>query len=266
MKRIEIIKKPKKSLGQNFLTDENISKKTISLLNINPEDRFLEIGPGYGSLTRHIFEQTKNLTCVEIDNEIAEKIALEYPDIRIIHDDILKIDFKDIISPPNKLRVTGNIPYNITSPIIFHTIEQRELVKDLTIMVQLEVAERIVAVPRTKAYGILSVVTQAYSAPKLLFKIPPHCFYPRPKVFSAILYFDFDINLASGIENHSLFRKLVRTTFAKRRKILSNSIKDLCEDFDFKTVDFDYTKRPEELSVQEFIDLSNRLNKVLPPL
>jgi 16S rRNA (adenine1518-N6/adenine1519-N6)-dimethyltransferase len=266
MKRIEIVNKPKKSLGQNFLTDENISRKTVNLLNIQPEEHFLEIGPGYGSLTKHLLEKTHNLVCVEIDQEIAEKISEEYREIKIIQDNILNVRFDSLVKAPGKLRVVGNIPYNITSQIVFHAIDQRELVKDLTIMVQLEVAERIVAKPKTKAYGILSVVSQAYSTPKLLFKIPPSCFYPKPRVDSGILHFDFDTNFSPQIENHDLFRKVVRTTFAKRRKILSNSIKDLNTDIDFRIVEFDFNKRPEELSVQEFIDLSNKVNTAFPGL
>ena len=266
MKRADIINKPKKSLGQNFLTDENISRKTVHLLNIEQSDVVLEIGPGYGSLTKHLLEKTKNLICVEIDNDIAEKIKADFPEITLIHDDILNVKFDPLMREGKKLRVTGNIPYNITSQIIFHAIDQRELVRDLTIMVQLEVAERIVAKPKTKAYGILSVVSQAYSTPKLLFKIPPDCFFPKPRVFSGILYFDFRNNPSAEIKDHTLFRKVVRTVFAKRRKMLSNGIKDLSQDIDFKTIDFDFTKRPEELSVHDFILLSNSLRDAFPEL
>jgi len=261
MSRIEILKKPKKSLGQNFLIDENISRKTVSLLDIVPNDQFLEIGPGYGSLTKHILEKTKHLTCVEIDLTIAEKITSDYPSIKIINDDILNISLGNVTDKQNKIRITGNIPYNITSQIIFHIIEQRDFVRDLTIMVQLEVAQRIVANPKTKAYGILSVITQAYSKPLLLFKIPPTCFFPKPRVESGIIQLDFNQTHDSEISNHKIFRKLVRTTFAKRRKILSNSIKDLFECFDYKTISFDFTKRAEELSVSDFINLSNMISK-----
>jgi len=266
MKRSDIINKPKKSLGQNFLTDENISRKTVNLLNIQPDDYFLEIGPGYGSLTKNLIEQTKNLVCVEIDNDIAEKITVEYPDIKVINDDILNIKYDSMVTAGNKLRIVGNIPYNITSQIVFQAIDQRESVRDLTIMVQLEVAERIVAKPRTKAYGILSVVAQAYSEPKLLFKIPPQCFFPQPNVQSGILHFDFSINYEKQIIDHALFRKLIRTTFAKRRKMMSNSIEDMGKDLNFKIIDFDFSKRPEELSVEEFIELSNKLSASFPDL
>ena len=260
MIRIDIVKKPKKSLGQNFLIDENISRKTVSLLDIDPNDEFLEIGPGYGSLTKYILEKTKYLTCVEIDSTIAEKIATGYPSLKIINDDILNISLSELIGSQKKIRIVGNIPYNITSQIIFHIIDQREFVKDLTMMIQLEVAQRVVASPRTKAYGILSVITQAYSKPTLLFKIPPTCFFPKPRVDSGIISFDFSKTHNAKIKNHNIFRKLVRTTFAKRRKILSNSIKDLSDNFDYKTIHFDFTKRAEELSVEEFIELSNMVS------
>ena len=261
MTSIEIVKRPKKSLGQNFLVDENISRKTVNLLDIDPNDEFLEIGSGYGSLTKYIFEKTKYLTCVEIDSTIAKKIANEYPSLKIINDDILNVSLSKISSNQKKIRIIGNIPYNITSQIIFHVIEQREFVKDLTIMIQLEVAQRIIATPKTKTYGILSVVTQAYSEPSLLFKIPPTCFFPKPRVESGIIHFDFSKTHNSQIKNHNIFRKLVRTTFAKRRKILSNSIKDISDEFDHKTINFNFTKRAEELSVKEFIELSNIISE-----
>ena len=261
MTRIDIVKKPKKSLGQNFLIDENIPRKTVNLLDIDPNDEFLEIGPGYGSLTKYILEKTSNLTCVEIDSKIAEKIVTDYPSLKIINGDILNISLSKVSDNQKKIRIVGNIPYNITSQIIFHVIDQRDFVKDLTIMIQLEVAQRIIANPKTKAYGILSVITQAYSKPTLLFKIPPTCFFPKPRVESGIIHFDFSKTHNAQIKNHTIFRKLVRTTFAKRRKILSNSIKDLSENFDYKTINFNFAKRAEELSVEEFIELSNMISE-----
>jgi 16S rRNA (adenine1518-N6/adenine1519-N6)-dimethyltransferase len=261
MTRIDIVKKPKKSLGQNFLIDDNISRKIVNLLDIDPNDEFIEIGPGYGSLTKYILEKTKYLTCVEIDSTIAKKITADFPSLKIINDDILNVSLSNIINSPKKLRIIGNIPYNITSQIIFHIIDQRELVKDLTIMLQLEVAQRIVANPKTKAYGILSVMIQAYSKPTLLFKIPPTCFFPKPRVDSGIISLDFSKTHNAQIKNHNIFRKLVRTTFAKRRKILSNSIKDLSDNFDYKTINFNFTQRAEELSVEEFIKLSNMISE-----
>ena len=263
MKKNILLNKPKKSLGQNFLIDENISRKTVKLLDVKPEDYFLEIGPGYGSLTKYLIEQTKNLICVEIDKEIFKNISEKYSDIKIINEDVLKINFNSLAEGIDRLRVVGNIPYNITSQIIFHIIDQREKIKDLTIMVQLEVAERIIAKPKSKEYGILSVISQAYSTPKLLFKVPPQCFFPKPKVYSGMLHFDFTNNLNNKIVNHNLFRKLVRTTFAKRRKILKNSLKDIDEKLDLNAFDMYLSKRPEELSIHEFIDLSNKINTII---
>lgn len=260
MKKSQIETKPKKSLGQNFLIDENISRKTVKALNIQNDDYFLEIGPGYGSLTKYLLNETQNIICVELDKNIFEKMIVEYENIKILNKDILKINFKSLIGSDKQLRVVGNIPYNITSQIIFHTIDQREYIKDLTIMVQLEVAERIIAKPRSKEYGILSVVTQAYTKPKLLFKVPPQCFYPKPKVYSAMLYLNFEENLSNYISNHDLFRKVVRVVFAKRRKILSNSLKDINDNIDLKKLSINLSKRPEELEVKEFIDLSNEIN------
>lgn len=262
MKKNLLLNKPKKSLGQNFLIDENISRKTVKLLDIKPEDYFLEIGPGYGSLTKYLIEQTKNLICVEIDKEIFQNISEKYAGIKIINEDVLNINFDSLTEGNYKLRVVGNIPYNITSQIIFHIIDQREKIKDLTIMVQLEVAERIIAKPKSKEYGILSVITQTYSTPKLLFKVPPQCFFPKPKVYSGMLHFDFTNSFNDKIMNHNLYRKLVRTTFAKRRKILKNSLKDIDENLDLNKFDIYLNKRPEELSVSDFIDLSNQINMI----
>jgi 16S rRNA (adenine1518-N6/adenine1519-N6)-dimethyltransferase len=247
---------PKKSLGQNFLVDDNIARKIVNSFNVKDDDLVLEIGPGYGALTKHLIPKSKNLVAVELDKGISKFLNETFADLKIVNRDFLEINLDELYQiHGKKIRVIGNIPYNITSQILFHIIDHRFFVNDVVIMMQLDVAQRIIAKPRTKAYGILSIFSQCYSSPKLLFKIPPQCFNPKPRVFSGMVYFDFNNNIADRINNEDLFRKIVRTSFGKRRKVLRNSLKDL--NLDLNRIDFDLSKRPEELSVIDFINFSN---------
>jgi 16S rRNA (adenine1518-N6/adenine1519-N6)-dimethyltransferase len=250
---------PKKSLGQNFLVDDNIARKIVNSFNIQDNDLILEIGPGYGSLTKHLIHKTKDFLAIELDKNISKYLTDTYKDIKIINTDFLELELIEIQKAYLKnIRIIGNIPYNITSQIIFHIIGNRSVVNDILIMMQYEVAQRIVAKPRTKNYGILSVFSQCYSTPKLMFKIPPQCFKPKPDIFSGMVYFDLTKNIADKINNEDLFRKIVRTSFGKRRKVLRNSLKEM--DLNLEQIDFDLSKRPEELSALDFIKLSNIIN------
>jgi 16S rRNA (adenine1518-N6/adenine1519-N6)-dimethyltransferase len=254
--------KPKKSLGQNFLVDDNFSRKIIDSMNFKKDDIVLEIGSGYGSLTKHIIDKSENIISVELDREISAYLNQTYSQINVINEDFLKVNLKKISeSYKGKLRILGNIPYNITSQILFHIFDNREYVQDSLIMMQLELCQRLTAKPKTKDYGILSVFSQIFSEPKLLFKIPPTCFYPKPRVLSGMVYFDLSKDKSEKITNEENFRKVVRTAFGKRRKMLSNSLKDLNLNFNLNEIDFDFNKRPEELTPEDFIFLSGEINR-----
>jgi 16S rRNA (adenine1518-N6/adenine1519-N6)-dimethyltransferase len=250
---------PKKSLGQNYLTDENISRNIVDAFNIAEDDNVIEIGPGQGAITKYILEKTKNLTVVELDQNNCLILAERFPELNIIHKDILKFDYNSITpNEAKRLRVIGNIPYNITTEIIFKLIDARTIISDAQLMIQEEVAQRLAASPNSKEYGIPSVFIQVFSSPKLLFKVSKNSFYPRPKVDSRLIQFDFSITCESEINDIPFFKKFVKAAFGQRRKTLKNSLSIL--NLDLSQAEFDFKRRAETLSVTEFIELSNKFS------
>jgi 16S rRNA (adenine1518-N6/adenine1519-N6)-dimethyltransferase len=260
--------RPRKSLGQNFLIDDNIARKIVRKAGINPEDAVLEIGPGRGALTKHLVGQAKTVVAVEIDERAAQLLIGKFERecaskrLLVVRQDILEVDFLRISRElGSALRVIGNIPYYITSPILFKVIEQREVVRDLIMLVQREVGERIVAKPRTKDYGILSVFCQYYGVPKLLFKVSPKAFSPEPKVVSALLRLDFAHPPIYELLDERLFVAVVRATFGKRRKTLRNGLRYLDLDgLDLSKLQSNLNRRPEQLSVGDFVKLCNEIS------
>lgn len=255
--------RPLKRFGQNFLINPHISEKIVQSLDISPQDTILEIGPGRGALSKLIInKKPQRYIAVEIDKKLSSMLNEQFPDqMEIICDDFLNVNLADF---GNDIKVLGNIPYNITTPIIFSLIEQRQFVSEAIIMMQKEVARRIVAVPKNnKEYGILSILCQNYADIEFLFEVKSGNFTPVPKVDSAIIKFTFKKNI-TDLENEALFKKIVRATFNYRRKTLKNS---LCRIFDKSVVyslnEFDLTKRPENLSLDDFKYLANILNRKL---
>lgn len=228
---------------------------------MKPDDIVLEIGSGKGALTKYLENRSRNIIAVEIDKNNCGFLQESFHGLKILHENFLRIDpesvLKTVRKKTGKLRVIGNIPYNITTPILFKLIDNRKFINDFQLLMQEEVAQRLTAVPDTKDYGILSVLTQTYTKPKLLFKVSRNCFYPKPKVDSRIVSFNFTDEYASAIENEDFYRKFIRASFSTRRKTLRNSLKNLGIKFDEKEFDFDFSRRAENLSVKEFIDLSN---------
>jgi 16S rRNA (adenine1518-N6/adenine1519-N6)-dimethyltransferase len=247
---------PKKSLGQNYLIDENISKNIVGLFNVSRSDNVLEIGPGKGALTKYLTDKTNNLTVVEIDDNNCKILKENFPSLNVINEDFLKTK----LSGDKSNRIIGNIPYNITSEIIFMLIDNRKFIKDALLMLQEEVAQRLASNPNSKEYGIPSVFVQAFSKPGLLFKVSKNCFYPKPKVDSRIIYLDFRQSMENKINNEVFFRKLVRAAFGNRRKTLHNSLKSINIETNNLKIDFDFGRRAETLSVEEFIFLSNNID------
>jgi 16S rRNA (adenine1518-N6/adenine1519-N6)-dimethyltransferase len=249
---------PRKSLGQNYLIDENICRKIVNSFNITESDNVIEIGPGQGAITKYIIEKNKNLTVIELDEKNCSILREKFPGLRIINTDFLKFGFNPQPETRNpKFRVIGNIPYNITSEIIFKLIDNRHIISNARLMVQEEVARRLTAAPDTKDYGIPSVLLQAFSRPKLLFKVSKNCFYPKPRVDSRIIEINFEHSLEDKIKDTACFRKLVKAAFGARRKTLNNSLKSL--GIDLIGTGFDFSRRAENLAVEEFIELSNKL-------
>ncbi|MBX7042188.1 MAG: 16S rRNA (adenine(1518)-N(6)/adenine(1519)-N(6))-dimethyltransferase RsmA [Ignavibacteria bacterium] len=259
--------RPKKFLGQNFLVDDNIARKIVQALAIAHDDTVVEIGPGRGALTKHIAGKPRSFTAVEYDKAVCEDLRKQYEGIaEIVHDDFLDYELRAGNSPSgSKLKVIGNIPYNITSKILFKLFDSRELIASAVLMMQKEVAMRIAASPRSKNYGILSVQSQAYCTPKILFHVPPTAFFPKPTVTSSIISLDFSGSpLISGSGDPALFKLVVRESFGKRRKVLSNSLANvfrLCG-ISPDELEFDLTRRPETLTPEEFILLSDMIGSL----
>lgn len=247
--------KAKQSLGQNFLVDENMARKIVRAIDPQPDDVVLEIGPGHGSLTRVLQPQVDHLIAVEIDQRFyaeLEQSFSHHDNFTLLKQDVLTLDISEL--PLEPVRVVGNIPYNITSPILFRMFDQRQRIRDLTLLVQKEVGLRMVASPNTKEYGILAVLSQAYADVRLLLNVPPSVFQPRPKVDSVLVQWRFNQARDQHIANDKVFRFIVKKAFGLRRKMLRNSLKEFAAH-----TRFEFTRRPEQLSVIEWIQLSNEL-------
>ena len=245
----------KKHLGQHFLNDQNIAERIVESL-LREDLPVLEVGPGTGVLTRLLLRGSRPVRFVEIDAEAAAYLSDTFPDIRgrLIQGDFLSLPLRDIFSTP--FSIIGNFPYNISSQIFFRVLEHRDLIPEVVCMIQKEVAERIAAPPGSKTYGILSVLLQAYYDIEYLFTVDEQQFDPPPAVQSAVIRLVRNDVKALGC-NEQLFKQVVKTGFNQRRKTLRNSLKVLigkdCPFHDRAVFD----KRPEQLSVQEFIDLTN---------
>jgi len=254
--------KPKQSLGQNFLVDRNVAQNIVNSFQLTSEDIILEIGPGMGVLTKLVQPVVKKIIAVEIDRNLATQLENQFsacPNCKVVQSDFLKYDLS--VFTEKKIRVIGNIPYNITSPILFKIMDNPGIVKDLTMLIQKEVAQRIVSRPNTKDYGILAVFSQAFAEAKILMQVPRTVFSPRPKVESSLVRWVFTDKFAKEILDTELFKKIVRQAFGKRRKMLRNSLKNF---FDLNPNIIDYTKRPEQLDIHEWIDLANKIKAIIP--
>ena len=245
----------KKKWGQNFLIDPNLLSKIIRTVGLDKRDNVLEIGPGEGILTERILPTVNGLAVIEIDPLLVEYLRSlnSIKGCHIIHGDVLWQELKTL--PINKpVKIIGNIPYNITSPILFWLIEQREFWSEAYIMVQKEVALRLIGQVGTKAYGRLTVMTGAFLDIEKCFNIPPEVFVPRPNVDSAFIKITKKATLIINDEQFDKFEKIVKAAFSKRRKMLQNSLSgfDISQDIKDK---INFTRRPETLSIAEFAEL-----------
>jgi 16S rRNA (adenine1518-N6/adenine1519-N6)-dimethyltransferase len=254
------VTRPKKSLGQNFLNDSTIARRIVRSLSLRRTDRVLEVGPGTGALTGILLGEVDRLSAIEIDDELTLGLKKKFGSaLTLYHDDILHLEVESIAKAMGgKIRIVGNIPYNITTPILFWIIDASVHVSDCTLMMQREVALRLVAKPRTKEYGILSIFAQYYATPSLLFTVAPGAFTPVPEVTSAVVSLNFENQRIPAANDDTVFRSIVRGTFGKRRKTLRNGLRSLELPLGiFEALPLDLNRRPEELSVQEFVTLAN---------
>jgi 16S rRNA (adenine1518-N6/adenine1519-N6)-dimethyltransferase len=246
--------KPKKSLGQHFLTDKNIAHKIVNCLTWNNYSKVLEIGPGTGILTAILLDLPgKDLRFVEIDSSAITYLRSNFPQLQqsLIFADILRISLADIFQEP--FAIVGNFPYNISSQLFFKILESRDLVAETVCMIQKEVAVRIASPPGSRDYGILSVLLQSFYNIEYLFTVPPQVFNPPPRVNSAVIRLTRNNTLNLPC-NEKMFTQVVKTAFNQRRKTLRNSLKSLAATID--PGNNLWQKRPEQLGVEEFIDLT----------
>jgi 16S rRNA (adenine1518-N6/adenine1519-N6)-dimethyltransferase len=270
--------KPRKKLGQSFLLDQNILKK-IAAARITKDDIVVEIGAGIGVLTESLAQEARKIIAVELDKNLVEvlneKLAC-LDNVEIHSGDILKFDFTSIsIIYGCKVKVVGNVPYNISSPLIFHLLSCRSVIEDFTLMLQKEVVQRLAAEPDNKSYGVPSVLLQMFASVEKMFDVPASCFYPRPKVESAVIRGAFLDKPLMELVDEAFFARLVKASFAQRRKMLINNLKNSrlligVEEEKIKEVlasaGIDGKRRGETLSVMEFGKLSNLLRDAMAQL
>lgn len=260
-KKILFVKnlKPLKRFGQNYLKDQNILEKIVRLVDPKPDDQIIEIGPGKGALTEKLSNNFTNLTAIEIDKRVTEELTEKFSSVKFIQDDFLKINLDDYFIG-KKIRVVGNIPYNLTSPILFKLISHNEIISDTVLMVQFEVAKRMNAVQGTKDYGILSVLLLFFAEVNLAFKVSPNAFFPKPNVDSAVVHIKFS-DVPYDKKFQKLFISTVKACFGNRRKMLKNSLRNsIFGEINFENSGIDLTKRAEQLSIKEFIKLTTYIS------
>lgn len=251
--------KAKKHLGQHFLKDEQIAKDIALSLTEKGYDTVLEIGPGMGVMTKYLLERDYTTYVVEIDTESVEYLQHTYLNLapRILSEDFLKIDLAKYFDKP--IAIIGNFPYNISSQIVFKALENRDRIPEFSGMFQKEVAERVAEKKGSKMYGILSVLSQAFYDVEYLFTVPPTVFNPPPKVDSGVIRMLRKEDYSLPVEE-KLFFKVVKTAFGQRRKMLRSSLKSLNLSDELRATDL-FTKRPEQLSVDDFINLTALIEK-----
>lgn len=258
--------RPKQSLGQNFLRDPNTARKLAATLRAESGDAVVEIGPGTGALTEVLLEKHPSLVALELDQRAVAALQEKLPDLDVREADATEADWIALSGElGGPLHVIGNLPYNVTSPILFSLLDARSRLAEAVLTMQKEVAERLTAAPRTKAYGIPSVLTQLWSAPELCFDVSPHVFSPQPRVNSAVVRLDFQQQKEAAAQvDDDWLRRVVRTAFGKRRKMLRNSLREWTKDagIPFPHDGWD-RKRPEALAPEEFAELARYLRHQL---
>lgn len=255
--------RPKKFLGQHFLTDLSVASRIADTVDACPEIPVLEVGPGMGVLTQYLLEKDRELKVVEIDRESVPYLHTHFPALgeNIIEADFLKMDLNAAFDG-RKFVLTGNYPYNISSQIFFKMLDNKELIPCCTGMIQKEVAERLAASPGSKAYGVLSVLIQAWYDVEYLFTVNENVFNPPPKVKSAVVCMRRNGKTELGCDE-KLFRRIVKTVFTMRRKMIRNGMKQIVGKDCQLLADEIFNRRPEQLSVAEFVDLTNQVKEFI---
>ncbi|MGK0468391.1 16S rRNA (adenine(1518)-N(6)/adenine(1519)-N(6))-dimethyltransferase RsmA [Clostridium sp.] len=260
----------KKGLGQNFLIDDSVLEDVVDGADVNSEDFIIEIGPGFGTLTRALLKRAKKVCSIELDEKlfpILEEELKEFDNFELIHKDALKVDFNELMGNEKSVKLVANLPYYLTTPIIVNLLTKGYNFKSLTIMIQKEVGVRIDSEPDCKAYGAFSILVQYYCNTKILSLVPPSAFLPQPKVESIVIRLDKLEEPKVKVKDEALFFSIVRQSFNMRRKTLWNGVKNIGvskEDLEkcFERANIDPKRRGETLSLQEFATLSDEIGLV----
>ncbi len=249
----------KKSLGQHFLHERGVVDKLVMAIDPRPGDRIVEIGPGQGALTFPLLDRHGALTAIEFDRDLLEPLtvaATSHGELTLINSDVMNVNFT-ALAGGTPFRLVGNLPYNLSSPILFHALDHAAVVRDMHFMLQKEVVDRMAAGPGSKVYGRLSVMLQAYCTVTALFKVAPGAFRPPPKVDSAVVRLVPHPPGQVGIDDPRRFADIVRAAFGQRRKTLRNALSSVCTADDIVRAGVDPQSRAEQLAVADFIALAN---------
>jgi len=251
--------KARKRFGQNFLTDQSVIDDIVGAIDPKLGQHLVEIGPGRAAITLPLLKNTNKLDVIELDRDLVPLLQAklsEYSHLTIHQADALSFDYRTLITDSEKLRVIGNLPYNITTPLLFHLLEQSELIEDMCFMLQREVVERICAQPGGKQYGRLSIMVQYQCQAELLFIVPPEAFEPVPKVESAIIYLRPLTNKVGGMVDINALGKVVTQAFSQRRKTIANTLKKLVSLSLLEAVGVKADQRPETISVEQYVAIT----------
>ena len=254
----------RKRFGQNFLEDEQIIQSIMHALAAQPEERILEIGPGLGALTEHLLEETQgHLDVVELDRDLVPVLRTKFfnfPGLTIHQGDALKFDYASLVSNDKKLRIIGNLPYNISTPLIFRLLEFAPLIQDMHFMLQKEVVDRMAAGTGEKSYGRLGIMVQYHCQVEPLIEVPPGAFNPRPKVDSSVVRLTPYTELPVPAKSAAKLEEVVRTAFNQRRKTIRNNLKKMISTQQLENLGIDPGLRPENLTLQNFVAISDTLS------
>jgi len=252
----------RRRFGQNFLHDENVIRKIVDAISAVEGDHLLEIGPGLGALTKELAKTGATIHCVELDADLAKSLRTEfqeYDSIKIIEGDALKFDLSSIATEKRPLRVIGNLPYNISTPIIFHLLKNSELIRDMTFMLQLEVIQRMISKVGKRNYGRLSLMVQYFCEVEHLFNVASSAFSPKPKVVSALARLKPHNSTSIRAKDSDCLQTVIRTAFNQRRKTLRNSLRTIIPETLLERIAINKNLRPQDIKLNEYVEISNAI-------
>lgn len=257
-------RQPRKRLGQHFLSDARIAARIVELASLQPGDRAVEVGPGLGALSDLLVQRVAEAWLIEVDRDLAERLRSQYaplPHVHVVEADVLRVDFAALLGAQAPAVLIANLPYNIATAVLAAALDQAECFSRMVLMLQREVVERLVAVPGSKVYAALSVLTQFSARVRSVLRVPPQAFVPAPKVESEVIVVEPWSTPPVDVADVKTFRRLVKTVFTQRRKQLANSLRPLCGDAAavLQRAGIDPMRRPETLSLAEFAALANQL-------